>query len=330
MCFLYWGLMLVAFLFFAEYILCFLTVGMESNIQSVQQHTEGEKRTIVSVVLLPCPQVMVHKQQMAVASQQGNPTLLAQVSASSSSSPPASSQDTPFLYSQAKVEDVSPVDAKLRAKALRPPLTIKSFFKPKATSSADACAGEDFAQPETSSQQRASSSEHSHGTCKRESRESHKKESADTKSATSGSGEDEEVCVVLDESCQSKPDVKEERRDVSGSSASDSSRKETKRRKESRNRSRVNSSGKTADLVKVDKTDTDANFNSLTTTRERKRKSAQTSVQPKAKQARSQTVKSDNKTQEGKQKKCPICDMQFEAGTWNDEINAHIDNCLIE
>ena len=317
--------MLTAFLFFAEYILCFLTAGMESNSQSVQQHTEGKKKhERLSQWVFSCSQVMVHKQQMAVASQQGDPTLLAQVSASSSSSPPASSQDTPFLHSQAKVEDVSPVDAKLRAKALRPPLTIKSFFKPKAASSADTCASE------TSSQQHASSSEHSHGTSKRESREACKKESADAKSVTSGSGEDEEDCVVLDESCQSKPDVKEEQRDVSSSSVSDSSRKETKRRKESKNRSRVNSSGKTADLVKVDKTDTDANFNSLTATKERKRKSAQTSVHLKAKQARSQTVKSDNKTQEGKQKKCPICDMQFEAGTWNDEINAHIDNCLIE
>ena len=323
--------MLMAFLFFAEYILCFLTVGMESNSQSVQQHTEGKKKNErLSQWVFSCSQVMVHKQQMAVASQQGNPTLLAQVSASSSSSPPASSQDTPFLHSQAKVEDVSPVDAKLRAKALRPPLTIKSFFKPKAASSGDACASEDFAQPEMSSQQHASSSERSHGTSKRESREASKRESADAKSATSGSGEDEEDCVVLDESCQSKPDVKEEQRDVSGSSVSDSSRRETKRRKESKNRSRVNSSGKTADLVKVDKMDTDANSNSLMTTKQRKRKSAQTSVEPKAKQARSQTVKSDNKTQEGKQKKCPICDMLFEAGTWNDEINAHIDNCLIK
>ena len=42
--FLYHGLMLMAFLVFEEYILCFLTAGMESNSQSVQQHTEGKKK----------------------------------------------------------------------------------------------------------------------------------------------------------------------------------------------------------------------------------------------------------------------------------------------
>lgn len=31
-----------------------------------------------------------------------------------------------------------------------------------------------------------------------------------------------------------------------------------------------------------------------------------------------------------KEKTCPICQKKFDSGTSNDEINEHIDNCLIE
>ena len=280
---------------------------------------------------------MVHKQQVAVASQQGDPTLLAQLAASTSSSSSASlsssSQDAPFLYSHAKIEDVSPVDTKLRAKALRPPLTIKSFFKPKAGSSVNAGASEDLTQPETSSQQPSLSSECSQGTCKTG--------SADTKDAKSESQEDEDMkseceededdCVVLDESCKfSKPDMKEAQRDVSSRSPSDSSRKGAKKKQASENKKNVTCLSQTADLVKPDKTDVDTNCNLPATTKGKKRKSSQMSLQPKTKQARSLTVKSENKGQEEKQKRCPICDKKFDAGVWNEEINAHIDNCLIE
>ena len=286
---------------------------------------------------------MVHKQQMAIVSQHGDPSLLAQMAAASAPAPPP--LDKPFLHSQAKVEDVAPVDARLRARALRPPVTIKSFFKPKPAASAgadadDADTSEDLTKPGTGCQPQqqqprdASSSQSSQGAGKRG--------GVDAERAESEAGRDEIDGITLDQSdAASKPDVKEKQKDVSDRSSSDSSRKVTVKKKEgeggtqkeeeSENENEVNCSNKTADVAKLDKADSDATSGLPAASKGRKRKSSKAPLQPKAKQAKSApSVKSGSKGQEGQPKRCPICDKKFDAGTWNDEINAHIDNCLIE
>lgn len=81
--------------------------------------------------------VMTQKQQVAAATGLPIPSGLPDGTGISCSLPPSSSlpsascQDRTFLFSQAKVESVTPINSNLRAKASRPPLTIKSFFKPK-------------------------------------------------------------------------------------------------------------------------------------------------------------------------------------------------------
>jgi hypothetical protein len=64
-------------------------------------------------------------------------------------------------------------------------------------------------------------------------------------------------------------------------------------------------------------------------------KKSQASKSRKAKQSAKPAEKSDSKetakpADETSGKHCPVCNKQFDLTVWNDEINAHIDNCLIE
>ncbi|KAK7104354.1 uncharacterized protein [Littorina saxatilis] len=280
--------------------------------------------------------VMAHKQQMAATSQAGDTTLLSQLAPSSSSSSPSSSQEKPYIYSQARVEDVTPVNAKLRAKALRPPVTIKNFFKPKAGASTDDTDG--LSQSWASTQLQTASP------LPKTSQKTFTKEDGRLKPAQSDLEKDGDDCVVIGKSQESKSS-KESDKDVAESCSPEQSIEETEKENHSQRKTRSKkeetSEGKTEQkkettkrAKKTEASDDDDDDSYVPETRRgTKRKSSQMLTKAKTKQSRTAptaTTKSDSKGKEEKEKRCPICDKKFDPGTWNEEINAHIDNCLIE
>lgn len=285
---------------------------------------------------LKCQKVMAHKQQMAATSQAGDTTLLSQLAPSSSSSSPSSSQEKPYIYSQARVEDVTPVNAKLRAKALRPPVTIKNFFKPKAGASTDDTDG--------LSQSWASTQLQTVSPLPKTSQKTFTKEDGRLKPAQSDLEKEGDDCVVIGKSQESKSS-KESDKDVAESCSPEQSIEETEKENHSQRKTRSKkeetSEGKTEQkkettkrAKKTEASDDDDDDSYVPETRRgTKRKSSQMLTKAKTKQSRTAptaTTKSDSKGKEEKEKRCPICDKKFDPGTWNEEINAHIDNCLIE
>ena len=252
---------------------------------------------------------MAHKQQMATAAGQET-TILTDLAGSSSSS-----QDKPFIFSQAKVEDVTPVNARLRSKALRPPVTIKSFFKPKAGSSAETEVSGGFTQsqqtvkPVTGAGMNGKTEIVEPRTVKVESAEREFKE--------------------VDEIDKNKPTVK----DGSGVDEDSSCRSSTQQlEKGEGSREAENPDIDLPETQQLNEMGKDTGADPPPARKGKKRKTDQISTQAKTKQCKSvDNVKPGaDQSEQGKEKRCPICNKKFSAGTWNDEINAHIDNCLIE
>ncbi|KAL8572547.1 hypothetical protein ACOMHN_040451 [Nucella lapillus] len=311
--------------------------------------------------------VMVYKQQMAATSAGIAPSSQAvagpsSIAASSSSSSPL---DKPFLRSQAKVEDVSPVNPKLRTKALRPPVTIMSFFKPKDNTSTKPQLCEQQPKLEETSKIPSAESENLSSGCKAENAGSNL-ESGATEEKKEAKKEAKKDCIEIDDESDEGKDTEdspaakvEEPTDCDDSGAvippTEEQNEESKQKLEMqdttgecqpldkeqdvastqvqkrRGRKRKCQTSAQAKAQTDENSEDDPDFSPSVKRTARKRK-CQKSEQKESKQSKSALSVKPNNTAvaEGKGKRCPICDMTFAAGTWNEEINAHIDNCLIE
>ncbi|XP_076442125.1 uncharacterized protein LOC143281076 isoform X2 [Babylonia areolata] len=317
--------------------------------------------------------VMAYKQQMA-ATQDGTPH-----NPSGSSPSPTPTPDKPLIYSQAKVEAVTPVNPKLLAKALRPPVTIKSFFKPKQGSSSAEDTNEELTKQEENSKPPSPENE-----------PEGKTESVDSNS-DSGVVVDQSNCIEIDDDSDEQKDTeamepegvetvekeeqpKDKQKDGQKDSEEQPKDKQKDGQKDSDNSAPPASptQDKTVELeqnginekhaaeatlsengeegerasppprktrgqkrkcqmlaqakaCKDENSEDDPDFTPLPKKKGRKRKGGKSEQQEGRQSKAALSVKASSK-----EKRCPICDMKFAAGTWNEEINAHIDNCLIE
>lgn len=217
----------------------------------------------------------------------------AETAAESLPSSNSQQQSKPFVHSQARIEDVTPVNQKHRTQALRPPVTIKSFFKPKSQT---------LGNNENLGHQHAERN----GVSKNLTEKDKVFEDAEGPSCS-----DQSVPVNSDTNKHLKGNDKD---DEDGNSLtnplSEDSSDFQKVKKNCHNND--NPRAKTDHVL-------------ISQPKVLKRKS----VKP----SKNKCKKPDG-TKKGKfvnvQQKCPICQEPFKPGASNQDINAHIDNCVIE
>lgn len=220
-----------------------------------------------------CQQVLTQKQLASVVQQPSELT----------TSLPTLSKDKAYVQSQAEVENVTPVNEKMRRQILRPPVTIKSFFKPKTFSNTASGSGIDGTED------------------KKKERVKDNPTSLFTRANASYTMiqkpvEDKHKCPDQGDSkiCESKHD----------------------------------SSQNDFQVVKKQlKSPVDERVLSLRQGKRKKLSVPATSLKPK----QVKMASSDSKLQVAlRAEMCPVCNIEFKLGTRNEDINSHIDNCLIE
>ncbi|KAK7504954.1 hypothetical protein BaRGS_00003982 [Batillaria attramentaria] len=292
----------------------------ESRLRVVRVAVDSGERVVgvrYPEVLIPeVERVLAYKQQAAGAGASSDAANLP-----SSQPGPSSSQDKPFIRSQAKVEAVSPVDARLLAKALRPPVTIKSFFKPCSAASVSngkdgagcssakedcgSVAGEKDSRTKTT--EKAASKVNVSASVKKEEEESPLK---------FGLTEDSSRVCETDSKQGSESDKNATLERVSEVVSQDSQDSASVVSEDS-----VKSTADHGDAEEDEEPETPR------TRRGRKRKC----VQPiSATQTKKSKKSKAGKGSDSAAKRCPICNMRFDPRSSLADINTHVDGCLIK
>ena len=259
----------------------------------------------------------------------------------SSDNQPTSVEDQNVTVSKSVTEDVTDVNPKTLAKALRPPVTIKNFFKP--TSRNASSSGFKPTNQKGSSSDLKSANQNA-------GKSTPASEVTDYIPDT-GNSETEEKCKTVKNGDSSgskkiKKEMsyseflelqkggdadKEKTDDVERDSVNE---KDTKHAKQE--------TGTNSDIVVLDESSNDASPEKLPCANRterspsiqqsvsKKRKLEEKSVNQPAKKAKQVTLKSSFAKMETKSVTCPICNKVFEKGISNADLNQHIDNCIIE
>ncbi|XP_025103699.1 protein FORGETTER 1-like [Pomacea canaliculata] len=272
----------------------------ESQLRVVRVAVDGGER----VVGVRYPEVLIPEVEVVLKEQKLNDRLArvqaalvckqqAETAAESLPSSNSQQQSKPFVHSQARIEDVTPVNQKHRTQALRPPVTIKSFFKPKSQT---------LGNNENLGHQHAERN----GVSKNLTEKDKVFEDAERPSCS-----DQSVPVNSDTNKHLKGHDKD---DEDGNSLTNPlSEDSSDFQKVTKNcHNNDNPRAKTDHVL-------------ISQSKVLKRKS----VKP----SKNKCKKPDG-TKKGKfvnvQQKCPICQEPFKPGASNQDINAHIDNCVIE
>ena len=228
--------------------------------------------------------------------------------------------------STAVTEEVTPVNPKTQAKALRPPVTIKNFFKP---TNQDAVSLPGTSKLTNRSDNENISKVNNSESSKTSVENSETKGKIITRRRDSDNSRTMKKEMSYSEFLELQNDtekIDECSDDTANESAIDTSACKTV--KETKTKS---------DLVVLDENSNDSSSGSSQLTKSsskqtssKKRKLENKSSDQPAKKAKQVTLKSTFAKMESKSVTCPICSKVFEKGISNEALNQHIDNCIIE
>ena len=243
------------------------------------------------------------------------------------------------------IEEITPVNSSALAKALRPPVTIKNFFKPCKQNTGSATDSDKLtSKHEKEISTKVKSSESSEKSdCNMSERIVTRKSSEDSASRTVKKeisySEFLELRNDRSENDESVKDLSSETDDGSVKTESDKNVKDLRNETD-------NSSVKTekqderngSDIVVLDENSNESSSGSShlsessshsRTLPKKRRRDNQSCDQP-AKKKKQVTLKSTFAKMESKSVTCPICAKVFEKEVSNEALNQHIDNCIIE
>ena len=267
-----------------------------------------------------------------------------------------SAGDSNVAVSKSVIEDVTAVNPKTQAKALRPPVTIKNFFKPavKNVSSGDSKLTNGMAGDSKLTNEKESSS----GDLKSANQIA---VSADCETVIANRVTDsvlEKGNIEMEKEvkpCGDDMETKKVKKEMSYSEflemqsggtpemgLTENGENHVTDNSESEAKSAKKGTASKFDIVVLDESSNDASpVKQLSTKRTeagvsvkqsvgKKRKLEEKIVNQPAKKSKQASLKSSFAKMESKSVTCPICAKVFERGISNADLNQHIDNCIIE
>ena len=243
------------------------------------------------------------------------------------------------------IEEITPVNSSALAKALRPPVTIKNFFKPSKQNTGSLTISDKLTskyEKENSTEVKSSESSEK-SDCDTSERRLTRKNSDDSASRTVKKeisySEFLELQNDTSENDKSAKDLSSKTDNSSVKTESDKSVKDLRNETD-------NGSVKTekqderngSDIVVLDENSNESvsgsshlsESSSHSRTLPKKRRRDNQSCDQPAKKKKQVTLKSTFAKMESKSVTCPICAIVFEKGVSNEALNQHIDNCIIE
>lgn len=234
--------------------------------------------------------------------------------------------------SRAVIEDIAEVNPKTLAKALRPPVTIKNFFKPTSQPSNSRLTSKPVNSDTgtcVSDPKKDQSSKHTEIENVKENNETAEK---DNNSSSKNMKKEMSYSEFL-EFHNGDDKVMEK---------SDSAKNDSATIQSENIKSVEQDMEPETDIVILDEVSNDGSSDSGTTASgvedsssvkpnlTKKRKREDKSCSQPAKKSKQVTLKSSFAKMESKSVTCPICNKVFEKGISNADLNQHIDNCIIE
>ena len=251
----------------------------------------------------------------------------------STNNQPTSSADVTVAISKAVIEEVTEVNPKTLSKALRPPVTIKNFFKPTIHSVTPVMVPPKSTKFENDEKVlEVNSDKMPDETLEIGKLITSKRNSSEKDSETSKSSKVKKEMSYSD--FKKELQNEENKNECSSVNNSDATEKN--------NNSGLQETRAKSEIVVLDDNSNDSSSGNSTKSSSsetsisvkpnlsKKRKLEDRSSNQPVKKSKQATLKSTFAKMETKSVTCPICSKVFEKGISNVDLNKHIDNCIIE